>query len=284
MNLQKPLLLPLIGLAGLLAALFAGCQSPPPPAPVPQLGAQAWTFRAYSFKQTVEKLDALGIRYLQAYSGQRFGDGLEPKFTHTMRPELQAEALAHLKKHNVTLASYGVVKAKTEADWRQIFAFATAMGLREITCEATPEFMPLVDRLCRETGVRASLHNHATPAIYADPAVALAAVAPYGPHFGLCADTGHWVRSGFKPVDALRKAEGRIISLHFKDLSGFAEKTARDVPWGTGVSDIAGQLAELRRQKFTGIVYLEYEHMSAELEADVALCADYFRRWLATAP
>jgi len=272
---------PIIRLVGLiltvLVGLFAGCQSPSRASALPQLGAQAWTFRAYSFKQTVEKLDALGIRYLQAYSGQRFGEGLEPKFTHTMKPELQAEALAHLKKHNVTLVSYGVVKAKTEAEWRQIFAFAKAMGLREVACEPTAEFMPLVDQLCRETGMRASLHNHATPSIYADPAVALAAVAPYGPHLGLCADTGHWVRSGYKPVDALRKAEGRILSLHFKDLSVFGEKTAHDVPWGTGVSDAAGQLAELRRQKFSGIVYLEYEHMTPNLENEVAACVAYYR-------
>ena len=40
---------------------------------------------------------------------------------------------------------------------------------------------------------------------------------------GSCADTGHWVRSGIKPVDAMKILEGRIISSHLKDLNQFGE-------------------------------------------------------------
>ena len=54
---------------------------------------------------------------------------------------------------------------------------------------------------------------------------------------GACADTGHWLRSGLNPLECLKKLEGRIISLHFKDLN---EKgpSAHDVPWETGVCNV----------------------------------------------
>jgi sugar phosphate isomerase/epimerase len=246
-----------------------------------QLGLQAWTFRASSFYETVEKAEALGIRFLQAYPGQRLGTADEPVFHHNMSAEQRTKALAHLKAHQVILASYGVVKPKNEAEWRQVFAFAQAMGIRQIVCEPTPEALPLVDQLALKSGVQASIHNHPRPTYYADPATALAAVAPYGPELGICADTGHWVRGGFDPVESLRHTEGRIHCLHFKDLSAFGERSAHDVPWGTGVSHAAGQMAELRRQKFDGVVYVEYEHLTPNLDAEVALCVDYFQRTLA---
>ena len=50
------------------------------------------------------------------------------------------------------------------------------------------------------------------------------------------------------------------------------------MPWGTGVSDLAGQIVELRRQGFDGIVMMEYEHMTPKLEEEVGRSAVYFRQ------
>ncbi len=50
------------------------------------------------------------------------------------------------------------------------------------------------------------------------------------------------------------------------------------MPWGTGGSNATGQLAELRRQGFTGIVYLEYEARTPVMEAEIARCVEFFRR------
>ena len=154
------------------------------------------------------------------------------------------------------------------------------MGLHDLAAEPPPELMPLVARLAKESGIAVALHNHPPPTRYpADPAVSLAAVQPYGAELGLCADTGHWVRSGFDPIATLRRAAGRIITVHFKDLNERGVTGAHDVPWGTGVSDAAGQLAELRRQGYGGIVYIEYEHFtSPTFESDLARSAEYFRR------
>ena len=49
---------------------------------------------------------------------------------------------------------------------------------------------------------------------------------------GACADTGHWKRSGFDPVECMKKLEGRILTFHFKDVKKEGNGY-HDVPWGT---------------------------------------------------
>lgn len=273
-------ILSLVFLAALSSAVPATLAAAPAPREAAiELGVQAWTFRRYSFVEMLDKAQALGFRIVQAYPGQTLGGGREGQFHHTMSAEARAVALAWARERGLTIASYGVANAKEEAEWRQIFEFARAMGIRTVATEPPAEQLEAIEKLARKAGVRIALHNHPTPSRYADPAVALAAVKPFKTSVGLCADTGHWLRSGFDPVAGLKAAEGRIIELHFKDLSE-AEKKGRDVPWGTGVSNAAGQVAELRRQGFRGNVFIEYEYDTPELEKSVALCAAFFRRAL----
>ncbi|MFA6286781.1 MAG: sugar phosphate isomerase/epimerase [Opitutaceae bacterium] len=267
--------------AALLA--LAGCQSVQPPAaesPL-RLGLQAWTCRSLTFTETLKTANRLGIHYLQAYPGQKLGGDLAGNFHHTMDAATQAKVLALLTSEDVKLISYGVVGARDAAEWRQIFVFAQAMGMDSIATEPKQETLAAIDPLSREFGIAISLHNHPTPSIYANLDTALAAIKPFGPNVGLCADTGHWVRSGYDPVKNLHRAEGHIVSVHFKDLNEVNVKGAHDVPWGTGASNAAGQLAELRRQHFTGVVLVEFEYNTADLEKNVGRCVEYFNRAMA---
>jgi len=245
----------------------------------PELGLQAWTFRQNTFVETLDQAHTLGIRHLQAYPGQELGGGLTGKFVHTMDAGTLNKVLALAKARGVEITSYGVITPKDDAEWTELFAFARAAGLKEIVTEPTPMMLAAVAPLAAKDGVKLSLHNHPEPSIYAKPETALAAIANLGPNIGLCADTGHWARTGRDPVECLKLAQGHINSLHFKDIAERG-RPSRDMPWGTGTSNVAGQLAELRRQKFSGVAYIEYEHESPALAADVAKCAAFFREAL----
>jgi sugar phosphate isomerase/epimerase len=119
----------------------------------------------------------------------------------------------------------------------------------------------------------------------------LAAVKGRTPLMGACADTGHWLRSGLDPVECLKKLEGRIIVLHFKDLVPEDGSTAKgdgpgkkrkeskdmhDVPWGTGVGNVKAQMAELKRQNFHGAFCVEYEYHWETSLPEVAQCVKFF--------
>ncbi|HBX19828.1 MAG TPA: endonuclease, partial [Porphyromonadaceae bacterium] len=75
-----------------------------------------------------------------------------------------------------------------------------------------------------------------------------------------CADVGHYKRMNIEPVSALKQLEGRIVSLHFKDIAPKGEAgTLEDVVWGTGVLNVKDMMQELKRQHFKGYFTIEYE-------------------------
>src|SRR5690606_21916822 len=99
------------------------------------------------------------------------------------------------------------------------------------------------------------------------------------PILGACADIGHWVRSGLDPVESLKQYEGHLISLHFKDLAEKSPKT-HDVHWGTGVCNVEGVIAELKRQGFKGNISAEYEYNWEDNAGDVKQSVINFRNIL----
>ena len=109
-----------------------------------------------------------------------------------------------------------------------------------------------------------------------DPNYVLSVVKDRDKRIGSCADTGHWVRSGLKPVDCIRILKGRVISSHLKDLNVFSPN-GHDVPAGTGVSDVPAILEELRHQGFEGNISIEYEYHMEDSQAEVSQSIGYVR-------
>jgi len=95
------------------------------------------------------------------------------------------------------------------------------------------------------------------------------------PNLGVCADLGHWVRSGIDPVEALAKLSGKVLSVHAKDLDESGKIQANDVRIGTGVIDYQAVIDELKRQQFTGLVFIECEHNWLDNLADVSAGVQY---------
>jgi sugar phosphate isomerase/epimerase len=240
-----------------------------------KLSCQAWTFREMSAFETIDTVHNLGIRYIEFFPGQRFSkEKPDAKLDHTMSPELIAELQQKLKDANVTAVNYGVVGlGNNEAEARKVFDWAKKMGLLTIVSEPDEAAMPMLDRLCQEYGINIAIHDHPKPSHYWNPESVLKVSEGRSRRIGSCSDVGHWYRSGLVPIDCLKQLEGRIISLHFKDLSEAKE----DVPWGTGKCDARGMLEELKRQGVRPVISIEYESGSgAPLLANVTKCVEWF--------
>jgi sugar phosphate isomerase/epimerase len=72
------------------------------------------------------------------------------------------------------------------------------------------------------------------------------------PLIGSCSDTGHWMRSGIKPMEAIQALDSRIISFHLKDLNEFGNREAHDVIWGTGQAVMKAILTHLYQKVLKG--------------------------------
>mgnify|MGYP002479310357 FL=1 len=247
-----------------------------------KLGTQAWSFHQFTFFEAVDSTLACGLHYIEAFPNQPIGGGIPGKMDYHMSPETRRQILQKLKQKGVTLVSYGVVVPEGEKEWRQMFDFAKAMGLINIVSEPKKADLPLISRLCDAYHINVAIHNHPrqSGAPYWSPDIVLAAIKGLSPRVGACADIGHWTRSGLNPIECLRKLQGHIIELHFKDLN---EKSpdAHDVPWGQGVNNIAGVIHELYRQHFKGVISAEYEYDWGHNVHDIQESVAYFRKVVA---
>ena len=240
-----------------------------------KLGCQAWTFRKLSLFETLDTLQGLGIHYIEMYPGQHLSkEQADVKFDHNATQEQIDAVLAKCKSAGVTPMSYGVVGlTNDEAEARKVFEFAKRMGLSQIVSEPPADAFAMLDKLTDEYHIKLAIHDHPKPSHYWNPDTVLEVVKDRSNRIGACADVGHWYRSGLVPVDCLKKLEGRIIELHFKDIAPNKE----DVPWGSGKCDVPAMLAELKRQNVKALFSIEYETgEGAELLNNVAKSIDYF--------
>jgi sugar phosphate isomerase/epimerase len=246
------------------------------------VGCQAWTWNRFTVYEAIEKTAQAGGKVIEFFPGQRLSaEEPDVKWDHNAGPETIRKVQEQLAKHNVRAVNYGVVGVPTDsAGARKVFEFAKVLGLRAITTESV-EALDVMEPLVKEFDVMVAIHNHPrqpnNPNYKVwDPNYVLSVVKDRDPRIGACADTGHWVRSGLKPVDCLKILKGRVISSHLKDLNEMSPG-GHDVPFGTGVSDIPGILDELRRQNFQGNISVEYEHAMDRSMPMVAQCVGFVR-------
>lgn len=243
-----------------------------------KLGVQAYTFHKFSLQEAIDKAQQLGLKYIEVYYGQPLGKDMEGTMDFRMDKATQAKVLAYARSKGVKVAASGVVICKDEAEWKQLFEFASGMGIETITCEPEYGHLKYVDQLANQYKIDVAIHNHPKPSLYWKPELFLDAVKGLSNRIGACADVGHWKRMGVDPVEALKMYEGRLKTLHFKDVKEKeeGEEEQHDVIWGTGVCNVEGILNELKRQKFKGLFSIEYEYNWENSVPDIKQCILYF--------
>jgi sugar phosphate isomerase/epimerase len=213
-----------------------------------KLAYQSYTFKNFTFEEGLQKANKLGLKYVEAYRGQKLSSTNSNPTHYDSDDATKKEMKQLLDQYQVKLINYGVVKGQDEDEWKRIFDFAKEMGVETLTAEPLPSQFDYLERMCDEYEINIAIHNHPKPSQYWAPDSVLKYVTGRSLRIGACADVGHWVRSGLDPVESLKKLEGRIISIHFKDLNKQASE-AQDVPWGTGICNITAMLQELKNQK-----------------------------------
>lgn len=275
-----------IAFAGLLLTAFSSCNNDTA-APTAQkdsaattpswkIGVQLWTFHEFDFVTAIAKADSAGIKFIEAFPGQRLGgDFTDSTFDIGLSPEGRAKVKKMLADKGITLVAFGVVVPQNPDEWSRTFSFAKDMGIQYITAEPLKQHWTFVDSLAGVNGIKVAIHDHPKPSAYWHPDSVLAALQGR-PNLGSCADIGHWGRNGLDPVECLKKLEGHIIGLHFKDIQEMNVVESADKIVGTGVLNIPAVMAELKRQGFTGMFSIEREENWYNNVPDVIQTVNYF--------
>lgn len=240
------------------------------------IGLQLWTFRLFTFYDAIAKARSCGIKTVQAFPGQKLGGPWSGNFDASMTPDERKAVKDYVRSKGISIHAYGVGGADNEEGWRKLFAFAKDMGIPLIVAEPADEQWDYINKLAGVYHIPVAIHDHPRPSHYWHPDSVLLAIRDRA-NIGACADIGHWARSGLDPVDCLKKLNGHVLNVHFKDVATFDKTDAADTIPGKGVIDFKAVLAELKRQNYKGTFSIEHESNWENNAGDVIEIVKYFR-------
>lgn len=268
------------------ALIAASVMLAPAPAPVQASSfipsVQAWTFNSFTTEQAIEMVAQAGSKAIELFPGQKLSEQTKDvKVGPEMGDENTAILKGFLEKAGIRAVAFGVTGvSKDPAEARKLFTWAKGLGILVINTESA-EAIDTIEMMVKEFDLKVGFHDHPKQPNNPnyrmwDPNYVLSLVKNRDKRIGANADTGHWVRSGIKPVDALKILKGRVVSSHLKDLNVF-EPGGHDVPYGMGVSDVRGILEAYKSMGMTGPVSVEYEHNWGKSLPEVAQCIGFMR-------
>lgn len=245
------------------------------------IGCQAWSFNRFTVVEAIEKTALAGGHVIEFFPGQRVSATNDQGMGPDISEAAFSEVTAQLQKFHIRPVAFGVTGIDSdETKAEPLFKWAKRMGIGILNTEST-ESMDTIEKLVKKYDIRVGFHNHPRQTDNPnykvwDPNHILSIVKDRDRRIGSCADTGHWVRSGIKPIDALKILQGRVIACHLKDLNVFSPD-GHDVPYGTGVSDVPAILSELKKQGFEGSISVEYEYNWDNSLPEIAQCIGFVR-------
>jgi sugar phosphate isomerase/epimerase len=229
-----------------------------------QIAVAAYTFREFTFFETVDKIAQLGVDRVEGFNFQKISKDipgvLDPlkmsdEDMKKVRDKLQASGVALVALY------YGAFPAD-EAVCRKIFERSKELGVKYFVSEPKPELLPMLDKLAQEYGMIVGLHGHdkkSSPNTW-HPGLVVKHCEALSPAVGAFSDTGHWIRSELVPAEGAEILKDRIVGFEIHDLHAF-DPTGHDVPHGTGVGKIDTLLETLAKVK-KGPVLLSIEYGS----------------------
>jgi len=240
-----------------------------------KLGVQMWTFKEFSFVDALNKVDSSGIKNIEAFFDQKLGGGMEGSFGTAMSQATREKLKQILQTKGIHIVAMGVIGPKNKKEWIQAFELAKDFELSYITAEPIKTQWDMVDSLAGVYGIPVAIHDHPKPNVYWSPDSVLAAIQGH-PHIGSCADIGHWTRNGLNPVECLKKLDGHILGVHLKDVVQFDNPKATDTVVSKGVINFPAVFAELKRQRFQGMLSIEHESNWYHSLPDVIFTKNYY--------
>jgi sugar phosphate isomerase/epimerase len=220
-----------------------------------KLGIQLYSLRGYPVATALEHAKDLGFEAVEFFPGM-LPIALDDSVVR-MRDTVRDLGLA------ISAAFVGGFTKDAAAN-RRLFEYGRLLGVRTLVGDPDPDSFDSLGELVKEFDMRVAIHNHGPGHRYNKAIDVLRAIENRDARIGACADVGHYLRSGERPVEVIRLLSGRLYGIHLKD---FAEMKgdAKGVVLGKGHIDIAAFFQALAQAKFPpdGALSLEYEETPA---------------------
>ena len=222
-----------------------------------KFGIALWTFHDVNFPDALNRVDSAGLKYIEPNTFQSAGPELKDSMILRLSPAGIEKLKGLIARKGLICESIYIVGDTSLSSWVKQFEIAKQFGVKYVTTEPPLNMWDMIDSLAGAYGMKVAIHEHwKGVSHYWDPDTTLLALQGH-PNFRVCADLGHWPKSGIDPLDAVKKLAGHIIGIHFKDIAAYNDNTLKDVVVGTGVVKFPEIFAELKKQNFDGYIYIE---------------------------
>ncbi|HRK20490.1 MAG TPA: sugar phosphate isomerase/epimerase [Fimbriimonadaceae bacterium] len=225
-----------------------------------KMGIQSYSLRGFKLDQALAVTKELGLGYWEGWEGHvPMSENLADRSENRLK----------LKNAGVKMTTFGVVGFNADAARsRKIFEFGRAMGVEVLSADPTPEAFDELEKLTEEFDIRIAIHNHGPRSRYDKISSVVDAVKNRSKRIGASVDTGHYLRSSESPVEALKRLEGRVFSVHLKDVKDATQFKIL----GQGDLDVVGCLKTLKAQGYGYTLALEYEENPQNPTPDLVEC------------
>ena len=235
------------------------------------VGIGTYSYHNLSMDEMIVQLNALRVGEIEMSRG-------EFMLINHPTEELFRSARTKLDRAGIRCVSYYTATIKEDQDLENAVRFARLLGSTNVTGDATGSILNRIDRRFTQEHLTFGIHNHyfkGEKFAYESPEDVLSALAGLSKTVGATADVGHFASCGHDPVDAVRKLGPRLILVHLKDIQAVDGEV--NVLLGTGISKISAVMQELHRQKFSGLVAVEYEK-EGDVNDDMRQDLEFARR------
>ncbi len=234
-----------------------------------KLGVAGYTFRKFNIDQTLEQLQALGIKYL---SVKDFWLPLD-----ATAGEMEAFK-AKCASCGVDPYILGPIYMNTPEQVEKAFAYAGRYGAELFIGVPSYDVLDLVVAKVRETGIKVAIHTHGPdlPDLFPDIRVIVEKVGDPSLGIGCCMDLAHSYRYGEDPAQDILKYAKWIWDIHIKDVTE-PSKAGVAKEMGRGGMDIPAIVESLRKIGYQGVISIEYEGSEENPLPAVAETAGYLR-------
>ncbi len=246
------------------------------------MGIQSFSLRHYTLEAALDIVRALGLSRVELIPETKLGPIAFGEHLPVSNDGAAIDAaLAACSARGISIAAHGVNPVPDVEAARALFAFARRARIPVLTIapDRNIDVIRELDQLCRANPeVRVAIHNHGPYLDWETPSDIESWVGIRHENLGACVDTGHLIRSGIDPVEAIRfwplKFSGsRVHAVHLKDFASEGA-LAKGCILGEGKLDLDAVFRALREIEFSGALSLEYEENPENVVPDLVACLE----------
>ena len=244
-----------------------------------KFGISASSFPDKTLFEIIDQATLLGVLYLEGSNTQKVSPEISEYFDYNLSDDKLIQIRKKFLASGITLVNYYIRNIPgDEETCKKIFEFGRKMGIETFISEPQPEALDLIEKYCIRYNIKLAIHNSSenVTSFYWDPTNILNVCKNRSPLIGACGDFGNWVRSGLKPIDAIKMLKERLITIQIHDLNEFTPN-AHDVPLGDGIIEFETILEYVKDSGIKPVLFaLEYSNDEETALPEIIKSIDFF--------